>query len=171
MKSFQEKALKRNLIIVTFFLIAAVVCSVAISPTQARRGVASLIASDGSRRFDLAANSPTAQLGLAASSGGQETQQVSGTLIQTERQDPELAKAFRDYDLIKLDPRAAAAQIRSSGKLSITTSQGKFDMQLTPHPTMLSRSLLRKEWHTNFQRRWLTLTREAWTDRQAPRPV
>ena len=42
-------------------------------------------------------------------------------------------QSSRDYDLIRLDPRAAAAQIRNTGKLLISTSEGDFDMQLAPH--------------------------------------
>ncbi|MFN2511545.1 MAG: M12 family metallo-peptidase [Pyrinomonadaceae bacterium] len=44
-----------------------------------------------------------------------------------------MARILRDYDLIRLNPRAAAVQIRNTGRLFISTSQGDFDLQLAPH--------------------------------------
>jgi metallopeptidase family M12-like protein/pre-peptidase/uncharacterized protein DUF4214 len=120
--------LKRTLYLTTF-LITALVCCLAIAPTEARREPHSSAPSSDSQKFDLIAT-PRAELLPTAQTGAQKSQPVSGQLIQTNRQDPELAKALRDYDLIRLDPRAAAAQIRDSGKLVFTTSKGTFEVQL-----------------------------------------
>ena len=58
---------------------------------------------------------------------------IKGELLQTKSQDPELSKALRNYDVIRLEPRAAAAQIRKMGQFSVTTSHGEFAMQLSPN--------------------------------------
>ena len=51
----------------------------------------------------------------------------------TQERDPELAKLFRKYDVLKLDPAIAASQIRRTGKLLLGTSAGQFDMKVAPH--------------------------------------
>jgi len=76
--------------------------------------------------------SPYALHGFDPQVRGQ-TPTVSGQTTAAKLQDPELAKVLRDYDLIRLNPRAAAAQIRSTGRLLISTSKGDFDMHLAPH--------------------------------------
>ncbi len=55
---------------------------------------------------------------------------VSGQVIQSRRQYPEISKLLRNYDLIKLDPRAAATQIRKTGRMNLNTSRRHFDLQL-----------------------------------------
>jgi len=51
----------------------------------------------------------------------------------TQERDPELAKLFRKYDVLKLDPAMAASQIRRTGKLLLGTSAGQFDLKVAPH--------------------------------------
>src|SRR5215204_4155104 len=58
---------------------------------------------------------------------------VTGQLVQGQTRDEELSRHFRKYDLIRMDPARAAAQVRSKGKLLIKSSAGDFDLQLTPH--------------------------------------
>ena len=64
---------------------------------------------------------------------GQDSVPVTGQLVQTRMDDPELSRHFRSYDLIRLDPEAATAQIKNRGRLSLKTSQRDFDLQFTPH--------------------------------------
>jgi Metallo-peptidase family M12/Calx-beta domain/Reprolysin family propeptide/Domain of unknown function (DUF4214) len=61
----------------------------------------------------------------------QEPPLVAGQLIDSPRQDPELSRRLRKYDLIRMDPAAVAAQVRTRGKLSLRTSKVNFDLQLT----------------------------------------
>src|SRR5919106_4323767 len=63
----------------------------------------------------------------------EKAQKVTGQLIQTPRQDPELAAAFQEYDLIRLDPKTAAQQVRETGILVVNTSKGKFNMKVRTH--------------------------------------
>ncbi|HET8783516.1 MAG TPA: M12 family metallo-peptidase [Pyrinomonadaceae bacterium] len=63
----------------------------------------------------------------------QEAPLVTGQLVQARSQDPELSRVLRDYDLIKMDPVASAAQVRNRGKLRLKSSKGDFDLQLTPY--------------------------------------
>ncbi len=58
---------------------------------------------------------------------------VTGELVQVRTQDEELSKLLREYDLIRMDPVAAAAQVRNKGKLLLKSSKGDFDLQLTPY--------------------------------------
>lgn len=58
---------------------------------------------------------------------------VTGQLVQVRPQDEELSKVLRDYDLIRMDPVAAAAQVRNKGKLLIKSSKGDFDLSITPY--------------------------------------
>lgn len=51
----------------------------------------------------------------------------------TQQRDPELAKLFRNYDVLKLDPAIAASQMRRTGKLMLGTSAGQFDLKVAPH--------------------------------------
>ncbi|MCM3874649.1 MAG: zinc-dependent metalloprotease, partial [Pyrinomonadaceae bacterium] len=120
--------MQRNLTLISVVLAAALISSSAIRPTEAGRGRVRL----GGELSAQPEGSPSALAGLFPQMRDKDGQTVSGQIIN-KRQDPELAKAFRDYDLIRLDPRAAAAQIRNTGKLSISTSEGSFDMQLAPH--------------------------------------
>jgi hypothetical protein len=60
---------------------------------------------------------------------------VAGNLVFAEqnREIPEVSKKLRKYDVLKLDPKSAAAQIRRNGKLVLKTSDRVFDLQLVPH--------------------------------------
>ncbi len=121
--------MKGNLIFKTIVLTAVLACSIAIRPTEARRG---FLRSGG--ELPSPAGSPPNDLpGFNAQMRGQKTPTVSGQTTSHKRQDPELARALREYDLIKLDPRAAAVQIRNTGRILISTSKGDFDMQLEPY--------------------------------------
>ena len=106
--------MKRNFKICALILISTLVCSLV--PSTAARKSTELVPERSSQTLE-----------------NQDGKTVSGHLVQTERQDPELSKALRNYDLIKLDPRAAAAQIRNAGRLLISTSSGDFDMELAPN--------------------------------------
>jgi hypothetical protein len=121
--------LKRNLTFTAVVLAAALISSIAIHPAEARRS----FLRSGSELSARAGSSPNALPGFHAQKRDQSTQPVLGRTISDKRQDPELARALKDYDLIRLDPRAAAAQIRNTGRLLISTSDGDFDMQLEPH--------------------------------------
>lgn len=123
-----RKALKRNLIFKTIVLTALVACSIAIPQTEARRD---FLPSRGLLLAE-AGGSPGAPHGFDGQKG-ENSRTVSGQTTSHKRQDPELARALREYDLIKLDPRAAAVQIRNTGRILISTSKGDFDMQLEPH--------------------------------------
>ena len=54
-------------------------------------------------------------------------------LVQDRKPNEELSKHLRKYDLIKMDPAAAAAQIRRNGRLVVKSSVRDFDLQVTPH--------------------------------------
>lgn len=63
----------------------------------------------------------------------QEGPLVTGELVPFRNQDEELSKVLRDYDLIRMDPLAAAAQVRNRGKLLLKSSKGDFDLELMPY--------------------------------------
>ncbi|HKY45811.1 MAG TPA: M12 family metallo-peptidase, partial [Pyrinomonadaceae bacterium] len=54
-------------------------------------------------------------------------------LVQDRTPNEELSKHFRKYDLIKMDPAAAAAQVRRNGRLVLKSSVRDFDLQVAPH--------------------------------------
>jgi hypothetical protein len=102
--------------------------------------LASVLTSDGNAQENLktretavAENADKSFSGLKALNSERQMQTGLGQLIDTGLQDPDLARALRDYDLVKLNPRVAAAEIRATGKLSLRTRKGNFDMQLVPH--------------------------------------
>ncbi len=78
---------------------------------------------------------PRPFLGLRAQvpAGVQEAPSVTGQLVQSRAQDPEISRVLRDYDLIRMDPAAAVAQVRNKGKLLLKSSKGDFDLQLAPY--------------------------------------
>jgi hypothetical protein len=121
--------LKRNLTFIAFVIAALLTWSVAIPPSEAHRD---FLTSSGEipRQAESFQN---AGHGFNPQMRDQNTQTVSGQTTSHKPQDPELAKVLRDYDLIRLNPRAAAAQIRNTGRLLILTSEGDFDMQLAPY--------------------------------------
>jgi Metallo-peptidase family M12/Calx-beta domain/Reprolysin family propeptide/Bacterial pre-peptidase C-terminal domain len=63
----------------------------------------------------------------------QEGPLVQGQLVQSRTQDEQISRVLRDYDLIRMDPDAAAAQVRNRGKLLLKSSKGDFDLDLTPY--------------------------------------
>ena len=61
---------------------------------------------------------------------------VSITLIAADQafaNQTAVAKRLRKYDVLKVDAKSAASQIRRTGKFSLKTSQRVFDLQLVPH--------------------------------------
>lgn len=54
-------------------------------------------------------------------------------LVQDRGPNEELSRHFREYDLIRMDPAAAAAQVRKSGRLLLKSSVRDFDLQMFPH--------------------------------------
>ena len=56
---------------------------------------------------------------------------VSNRLQQ--RDDPEISKALKRYDLIRLDRAELKSQMQKNGRLLLKTSAGDFDLALTPH--------------------------------------
>ena len=73
----------------------------------------------------------------AARLAQQEPPDKSGTvkaeLIQATRPNQELAQKLRRYDLLRVDPHAAAAQLRRTGKLSLRTSRGNLEIDVQPY--------------------------------------
>ncbi|HLE63161.1 MAG TPA: M12 family metallo-peptidase, partial [Pyrinomonadaceae bacterium] len=65
--------------------------------------------------------------------GFSQTSSAVGRLIVGRPQDPELSRMFRQYDLLILNGAAGARQIRSSGRVSLSTSWGVFDLELAPN--------------------------------------
>ena len=61
------------------------------------------------------------------------TASSSQTTQRSPIKDPELSKAFRKYDLLKLNPEATVSQVRRTGNLELITSKRVFDLQLVPH--------------------------------------
>jgi Metallo-peptidase family M12/Bacterial pre-peptidase C-terminal domain/Putative binding domain, N-terminal len=49
------------------------------------------------------------------------------------RDDPEIAKALKKYDVIRLDRAELKSQMQKNGRLLLKTSAGDFDLELTPH--------------------------------------
>lgn len=123
------KIVKRKTKLLTVFIVLAVVCSIASSSVLALRETTTAI--------NQSAHATVESAGSRSLSNGPVTDPqdtpVATAEVQQERQDPELAKVFRKYDLLKLDPRTAAAQIRQNGKLLLGTSDGQFDLQLAPY--------------------------------------
>jgi hypothetical protein len=58
---------------------------------------------------------------------------MTAPLVQDQTRDGELSKHLRKYDLIRMDPAAAAAQIKNRGRLVLKSSARDFDIQMTPH--------------------------------------
>ena len=124
--------MKRNLSLISIVLFTVLVYSFVITATEARKSLSHI---SRSSRDDvaIAASRSEKEKAPAARVATQDVKPITGQLLQTERQDPELTKALRNYDLIRLEPRAAAAQVRKTGQFSIKTSRGEFSMQLSPN--------------------------------------
>ena len=58
---------------------------------------------------------------------------MTAPVVQDQTSDRELSKHLRKYDLIRMDPAAAAAQIKNRGRLVLKSSERDFDIQMTPH--------------------------------------
>jgi hypothetical protein len=58
---------------------------------------------------------------------------VTGQLVQDQTPNKELAKYFHKYDLIRMDPAAAAAQVRNGQRLLLKSSVRDFDLQVSPY--------------------------------------
>jgi hypothetical protein len=58
---------------------------------------------------------------------------MTAPLVQDQTRDGELSRHLRKYDLIRMDPAAAAAQIKNRGRLVLKSSARDFDIQMTPH--------------------------------------
>ncbi|HEY7784196.1 MAG TPA: M12 family metallo-peptidase, partial [Pyrinomonadaceae bacterium] len=58
---------------------------------------------------------------------------VFGEVSPAKVQDTQISTRLRRYDLVRLDARAAASQIRRNGKLFLNTSFGSFNLDLQPH--------------------------------------
>jgi hypothetical protein len=58
---------------------------------------------------------------------------VTGATVQDRSQDPELAKHFRRFDVLRFDREAAARQVKNRGRLILKTSHGNFDLAFTPN--------------------------------------
>ena len=121
--------MKRNFYLSALIVITALVYSLIIPATAARKRAGQ---SPRGQSSNLVSGRARTEVELPVSAG-QDDKAVSGQLLQSERQDPELSRALRDYDLIRLEPRAAAAQIRKTGRLLLRTSSGDFDMELAPN--------------------------------------
>ncbi len=106
--------MKRNLKFVTFLVIAVLVCSGTLALTAAR-----------------AERSESASVKREAS----KTSPISGTEMnqggKTYRQD--VAKVLKRHDSVELDPQQVSEQVRLTGRLSIPTAEGTFDLRLAPH--------------------------------------
>ncbi len=110
--------MKVSLKFLPYTLIIALLAFVYISPTQAERG-------RGALAVGTASSAQQEREGQAPD--------VVAELIQAHREDSELAQRLRQYDLLRLNGVAAAAQIRRNGKLLLQTTHGTFDLKLTPH--------------------------------------
>jgi Metallo-peptidase family M12/Calx-beta domain/Bacterial pre-peptidase C-terminal domain len=58
---------------------------------------------------------------------------VTGQVVQDQTPNKELSKYFHKYDLIRMDPAAAAAQVRSGQRLLLKSSVRDFDLQVSPY--------------------------------------
>ncbi len=58
---------------------------------------------------------------------------VTAEIVQDQTPDQELSKYFRKYDVIRMDPAAAAAQVRNGRRLVLKSSERDFDLQMSPH--------------------------------------
>jgi metallopeptidase family M12-like protein/all-beta uncharacterized protein len=55
-----------------------------------------------------------------------------GSRLQ-QRDDPEIAKALKKFDLVRLGTAELKSQMQKNGRLLLKTSAGDFDLELTPH--------------------------------------
>lgn len=59
---------------------------------------------------------------------------AEGADVRPEQPDAyQLDELLMSYDRVRLDPAEAAARVRSSGRLTIATSEGELDLRLEPH--------------------------------------
>ncbi|HEX6187234.1 MAG TPA: M12 family metallo-peptidase [Pyrinomonadaceae bacterium] len=111
--------------VIQFLIVAALLTTLSSVPQSAASFNARRIGFEASNRVVAGGMPPT------GATTPQDAPMVAGEL--TQEQDPELSKLFRKYDVLKLDPAIAAAQIRRTGKLLLGTSAGQFDLKVAPH--------------------------------------
>ena len=60
---------------------------------------------------------------------------VAGNLVfaDQDRDIPELSRRLRKYDVLEINPKSAALQVRRTGKLLLKTTERVFDLQLVPN--------------------------------------
>ncbi len=72
----------------------------------------------------------------AVISGSGQTRDSSDKLVGRRlqrRDDPEIAKALKKYDLVRLGRPELKSQMQKNGRLLLNTSAGDFDLELTPY--------------------------------------
>ncbi len=106
--------MKRNFKFVALLVIAVLVCSGTLALTSAREGLSGS-KSGSSKQIAPATNSvPVVNQGA-----------------RDKRQD--IAQVLRRHDSLVLDPQQVEEQVRRTGRLSIPTAAGTFDLGLAPH--------------------------------------
>lgn len=106
--------MKRNLKLVALLVVAVLVCSGTLALTLAR---------------EERSASPSIQ--QAAASAPWDNAPASNQGGKTYRQD--VAKALKRHDLVELEPQRVAEQVRLTGRLSLPTAEGTFELNLAPY--------------------------------------
>ncbi|MBA2526105.1 MAG: pre-peptidase C-terminal domain-containing protein [Pyrinomonadaceae bacterium] len=106
--------MKRNLKLVALLVIAVLVCSGTLALTLAReeRSEAASI--------QEAASAPADSAPAAINQGGKNYRQ-------------DVAKVLKRHDSVELEPQRVAEQVRQTGRVSIPTAEGTFELNLAPH--------------------------------------
>jgi len=105
---------KRNLKLVAFLVIAVLVCSGTLALTAAR-----------AERSEPT----TVKRTVSAQSGSPEV--VTSQEGKNYKQD--VAKVLKRHDSVELDPQRVLEQVRLTGRLSVPTAEGTFELRLAPH--------------------------------------
>src|SRR5215210_2319748 len=60
---------------------------------------------------------------------------TSGALVSAsaDRYEQQLKKTFKKHEIMRMDKDKIAKQVKETGKATIATSQGSFELDLTPH--------------------------------------
>ncbi|HET6890583.1 MAG TPA: M12 family metallo-peptidase, partial [Pyrinomonadaceae bacterium] len=92
-------------------------------------GLSTLPLTSVASRSDLATliNSSNEVESLASNKSTAVTVQESSSFRQ------DVDKVLRRYDVLNLEPNGVAEQVRLTGKMMLSTSEGAFDMELVPH--------------------------------------
>ena len=104
--------MKRNFKLVAFLVLAVLVCSGTLALTRAR--------AERLKSHDLKPVAPEQSESTATNQSG-----------KTYSQD--LAKVLIRHDLVEFEPRRVAEQVRTTGRLTIPSSSGTFELTLAPH--------------------------------------